>query len=181
MLALAYDAALRREELCGLHAGDIQPAHRLLRIRAETSKSGQDRVVPYSAPTGVLLAAYLAHRRTLSRERGALFLSESRRNYARPITLWTWSKVVRRIANAAELPRFSTHTLRHLCLSDLARAGWDLHEIARFAGHRNVSVTQQYIHLSGRDLAEKLSDGMAQIHQWRTEQLAKPERAEELR
>ena len=139
MLALAYDAALRREELCALRADDIQPAHRLLRIRAETSKSGQDRVVPYSETSGVLLAAYLVHRRTLSRERGALFLSESHRNYARPITLWTWSKVVRRIANAAELPRFSTHTLRHLCLSDLARAGWELHEIAHFAGHRNVS------------------------------------------
>lgn len=178
MLALAYDAALRREELCGLEAGDIQPAHRLLRVRAETSKSGQDRIVPYSETSGVLLAAYLAHRRTLSRQRGALFLSESRRNYAKPLTLWTWSKVVRRIANAAELPRFSTHTLRHLCLSDLARAGWDLHEIARFAGHRNVSVTQQYIHLSGRDLAEKLCDGMAQLHRWRTEQLAQPERGE---
>ena len=45
MLALAYDAALRREELCVLESGDIQPAHRLLRVRAETSKSGQDRIV----------------------------------------------------------------------------------------------------------------------------------------
>ena len=175
MLALAYDAALRREELCALESGDIQPAHRLLRVRAETSKSGQDRVVPYSETGGVLLAAYLAHRRTLSRRRGALFLSESRRNHAQPITMWTWSKVVRRIADAAGLPRFTTHTLRHLCLTDLARAGWDLHEIARLAGHRNVSVTQQYVHLSGRDLVEKLSEGMAQIQRWRTEQLARPD------
>ena len=180
MLALAYDAALRREELCTLHAGDIQPAHRLLRIRAETSKSGQDRIVPYSETSGILLAAYRAHRRTLSRRRGALFLSESRRNYAQPITRWTWSKVVRRIADAAGLPRFTTHTLRHLCLSDLARAGWDLHEIARFAGHRNVSVTQQYIHLSGRDLAEKLASGMAQMQRWRTEQLVEPHTREGL-
>ena len=171
MLALAYDAALRREELCGLESGDLQPAHRLLRVRAETSKSRQDRVVPYSEATGVLLAAYLAHRRELSRERGPLFLSESRRNWTEPLTLWTWSKVVRRIADAADLPRFSTHTLRHLCLTDLARAGWDLHEIARFAGHRNLSVTQQYVHLSGRDLAHKLESGMAQIHEWRVRQL----------
>ena len=181
MLALAYDAALRREELCTLHADDIQPAHRLLRIRAETSKSGQDRIVPYSETSGILLAAYLAHRRTLSRRRGALFLSESRRNYAQPITLWTWSKVVRRIADSAGLPRFTTRTLRHLCLSDLARTGWDLHEIARFAGHRNVAVTQQYIHISGRDLAEKLAGGMAQMQRWRTEQLARPYSGERTR
>jgi integrase/recombinase XerD len=171
MLALAYDAALRREELCRLDSSDLEPAHRLLRVRAETSKSRQDRVVPYSETTGVLLSAYLAHRRDLSRKRGPLFLSESHRNHAEPLSLWTWSKVVRRIADAADLPRFSTHTLRHLCLTDLARAGWDLHEIARFAGHRNVSVTHQYVHLSGRDLAKKLASGMAQIHEWRLREL----------
>ena len=60
-----------------------------------------------------------------------------RRNYGQPPTLWTWSKVVRAIALRAGLPRFSTHTLRHLCLTDLARAGWDIHEIAAFAGHRH--------------------------------------------
>lgn len=179
MIALAYDGALRREELCQIDASDIQPAHRFLRIRAETSKSRQDRVVPYSETSGVLLAAYLAHRRSLSRERGPLFLSESHRNHAKPITMWTWSKVVRRIADGAELPRFSTHTLRHLCLTDLARAGWDLHEIARFAGHRNLSVTQQYVHLSGQDLADKLADGMAQIHAWRTRQLAEDDRPQD--
>lgn len=127
--------------------------------------------MPYSETTGVLLSAYLVHRRALSRKRGSLFLSESHRNHAEPLSLWTWSKVVRRIADSAELPRFSTHTLRHLCLTDLARAGWDLHEIARFAGHRNVSVTQQYVHLSGRDLAKKLESGMAQLHEWRIREL----------
>ena len=179
MLAMAYDAALRREELCGLETGDLEPAHRLLRVRAETSKSRQDRVVPYSATTGVLLAAYLNHRRLLSRQRGRLFLSESRRNFAEPITLWTWSKVVRAMADAAGLPLFSTHTLRHLCLTDLARAGWELHELARFAGHRNVSVTQQYVHLSGRDLAARLNGGMAEIHEWRARQLAATEQPED--
>jgi len=108
----------------------------------------------------------------LSQKPGRLFLSESRRNRAAPITLWTWSKVIRCIADRAGLPRFSTHTLRHLCLTDLARAGWDLHEIACFAGHRNLETTQQYIHLSARDLAERLSRGMEQIHTARTRCLA---------
>ena len=63
---------------------------------------------------------------TISRARGPLFLSESRRNYGQPVTLWTWSKVIRRIAVSAGVPRFSTHTTRHLCLTDLARMGWEL-------------------------------------------------------
>ena len=52
MLALAYDAALRREELCSLRSDDLDPAHRTLRVRAETTKTRRERVVPYSAPTG---------------------------------------------------------------------------------------------------------------------------------
>ena len=119
MLALAYDAALRREELCSLRTDDLDPAHRTIRVRAETTKSRRERVVPYSAPTGMLLSEYLRQRAALSRARGPLFLSESRRNRADPLTLWTWSKVVRRTALAAGVPRFSTHTTRHLCLTDL--------------------------------------------------------------
>lgn len=172
MIGLAYDAGLRREEICSLRSDDLDPAHRTLRIRAETTKGGRERVVPYSAASGELLKAYLAHRRTLAQTRGPLFLSESRRNRAEPITLWTWSKVIRAIANRAELPQLSTHTLRHLCLTDLARAGWGLHEIATFAGHRNLATTQQYIHLSGADLTDKLARGMEQIHAWRVARLA---------
>jgi site-specific recombinase XerD len=173
MLALAYDAALRREELCALAVGDLDPAHRLLRVRAETTKGrARERVVPYSAPTGELYAAYLGERRALTRARGPLFVSASRRNRGCPIAIWTWSKVVAGLAARADVPGFSTHTLRHLCLTDLARAGWDLHEIARFAGHRHPQTTLQYIHLSGRDLAAKLERGMAEIHAWRVRQLA---------
>jgi integrase/recombinase XerD len=172
MLAMAYDAALRREELCSLCTDDLDPAHRTLRVRAETTKNRRGRVLVYSATTGALLHSYLAHRRGLSRARGPLFLSESRRNLATPITLWTWSKVVRAIALRAGVPRFSTHTLRHLCLTDLARAGWELHSIAAFAGHRSPDTTLQYIHLSGRDLAARLADGMAQVHSWRLAQVA---------
>lgn len=171
MLALAYDAALRREELCSLRTDDVDPAHRTLRVRAETTKTRRARVVPYSAATGVLLSEYLQHRGTISRARGLLFLSESRRNFAEPLTLWTWSKVVRRIALAAEVPQFSTHTTRHLCLTDLARMGWEIHAIATFAGHVSTDSTLRYIHLSGRDLSDRLNRGMEQIHDWRVRML----------
>jgi integrase/recombinase XerD len=174
MLALAYDAALRREELCSLRTDDLDPGHRMLRIRAETTKTRLERMVPYSAPTGALLARYLAHRSTLRRARGPLFLSESRRNRAEPLTLWTWSKVVRRVALDADVPRFSTHTTRHLCLTDLARMGWDLHAIATFAGHRSTESTLRYIHLSGRELSEKLNRAMASLHAQRVGQLTAP-------
>jgi site-specific recombinase XerD len=172
MLALSYDAALRREEVCSLQTSDIDPARRTISIRAECTKNRRARVVPYSEATAALFAAYLQRRREISTERGPLFLSESRRNRAQPITIWTWSKVVKRISHRAAVTEFTTHTSRHLCLTDLARANWDIHEIAAFAGHRSIDSTLLYIHLSGRELAAKLERGMASIHDWRVRTLA---------
>ncbi len=171
MFAFAYDAALRREELCLLSIADIDPSKRLLHLRASTTKGKRDRVLPYSAVTGQLLSQYLNHRRTLSKARGSLFLSESPRNYAHAISLWTWSKVIQRLAAAAAVPNFTTHSFRHLCLTDLARSGWELHEIATFAGHRNVSSTMLCIHLSGRELASKFANA-TKVHAGRIERIA---------
>jgi integrase/recombinase XerD len=95
--------------------------------------------VPYSGPRACCC-------RTICRPgdaepgQGGSFLSESPRNRAEPVTLWTWPTAVRRIALAANLPRLSTHTTRHLCLTDLARMGWELHAIATFAGHRSTGT-----------------------------------------
>ena len=168
MLALAYDCALRREELCSIDTADIDPAHGTITIRAETTKTGSGRCVPYSVVTADLLGLYLAQRRELSRARGPLFLSVSTRNRATPITIWTWSKVVRGLAIRTGTPNLSTHSFRHLCLTDLARSGWEIHEIAAFAGHRSVQTTLIYIHLSARDLSAKFTKGMASVHAQRT-------------
>jgi integrase/recombinase XerD len=172
MLTLSYDAALRREEVCALGTADLNPGQRLLRIRAETTKNRQERIIPYSQTTAVLYETYLQHRRTLSRARGPLFLSESRRNYAHPLSIWTWSKVVTAIAQRSGVTQFTTHTMRHLRLTDLARAQWELHAIAQFAGHRSLQSTLRYIHLSGRELAVQLERGMAAIHEWRISKIA---------
>lgn len=169
MLAMSYDAGLRREELCLLETSDIDPSRRTIRIRAETTKNRRSRVLPYSATTDELYGRYLEHRRTLSRERGRLFLSRSPRNWAKPVSIWAWSKIVKAIAKRAEAAGFTPHTLRHLCLTDLARADWDIHEIAIFAGHRHIETTLIYVHLSARDLATKFNATMAQLHQQRLE------------
>jgi integrase/recombinase XerD len=167
MLAMSYDCALRREEICNLETADIDPAHRLMRIRAENTKGRRERVVPFSEPTSELYARYLIHRREISRDRGKLFLSESRRNSGRPLTIWTWSKWIAKLAERSGVKQFTTHTPRHLCLTDLARTNWDIHEIATFAGHRSIQTTLLYIHLSGRELAAKFARGMAEIHEHR--------------
>jgi integrase/recombinase XerD len=173
MLAMSYDAGLRREELCLLETRDIDPSRRTIRVRAETTKNRRSRVLPYSATTDELYGQYLEHRRTLSRERGRLFLSESPRNRAQPVSIWAWSKIVSIIARRAGAVGFTPHTLRHLCMTDLARADWDIHEIAIFAGHRSIETTMIYVHLSARDLAAKFNATMTQLHQQRLEAMGR--------
>src|SRR5258708_39053380 len=134
LLLLAYDGALRREELVTLEIADFDFAYRQIRIRAEHAKNGRARVVGYGKVSSRLLEAYLHHRRALSSTRGPLFLSESHRNTACPLALVTWSKIVQKMAQRVGLPQFTTHTPRHLRLTHMARAHMDLHPISLYPG-----------------------------------------------
>src|SRR6266496_2552013 len=166
MLLTAYDGALRREELVRLEISDFDFAYRQIRVQAEHAKNGRERVVGYGTVTGRLLEAYLRHRRTLSTKRGPLFLSESHRNSAGPLSLVMWSKVVQKIAGRTGLPRFTTHTPRHLRLTHMARAHMDLHQIATYAGHASLQTSMLYIHLSGVELTEAVSRSLAGFENW---------------
>jgi integrase len=166
MLLLAYDGALRREELVTLELADFDFAYRQISVRAEHAKNGSERVVGYSQVTSQFLEAYLPLRRTLSTGRGPLFLSESRRHFAGPLSLIMWSKCVEGLAERAGVAQFTTHTPRHLRLTHLARAGMDLHQIATYAGHKSLQTTMLYLHLSGVELTEAVSRSLAGFEQW---------------
>ncbi len=166
MLLLAYDGALRREELVTLSISDLDVAYRQARIRADHAKNGRERVVGYGTVTSRLLEAHLRRRRELSVYGGPLFLSESHHHFAGSLSLVMWSKVVQRIASRAGLPRFTTHTPRHLRLTHMARANMDLNQIAAYAGHRSVQTSMQYIHLSGVELTDALTRSLAGFEQW---------------
>lgn len=96
-----------------------------------------------------------------------MFLSESRRNLARTADLLV---VVEGgpagRAGGGGAPVLDPYDPAPVP-TDLARMGWEVHAIATFAGHRSTDSTLRYIHLSGRDLAEKLKSSMTQIHAWR--------------
>jgi integrase len=173
MVALAYDGALRREELVGLEVGDFEPAYSLIHLRAETTKSKRAREVSFGEATAALFMAYLAERRVLlCRADGRLLISTSRRNRGAPLGVASWSKIVAGIGRRAGVARLTTHTFRHLRLTDLARADWTIDQIAQYAGHRDLSTTLRYIHLSGRELASRLRRATASIQAEREALLA---------
>ncbi len=46
------------------------------------------------------------------------------------------------------------HTLRHTCLTNLARRGWNASAIQQWGGHKSLQVTQRYVHHSAIALEE---------------------------
>lgn len=66
-------------------------------------------------------------------------------------------------AREAHLSCLSTHTFRHLRLTHLARAGWKLHELSAYAGHRDPKTTLIYLHLSGVDLTAKMAKSVGSL------------------
>ena len=116
MFALAYYGALRREELVGLRVSDFDVARRLVTVRPETSKSSrsQDRLLRCGCSgSSAGRVSSSASRRGLASGSDVPF-GIGPRCASQPISRWSWSKVVERIARQAGVPEFSTHTLRHL-------------------------------------------------------------------
>ena len=162
MILVAYDGALRREELVSLRLDDYDRHRALLKVRAETSKSGRDRWVPLSPIGQRVLDHYLDHeRRALVDalaldELGPLFLSESTRNPGRPLMPGTFNDVVDALRTTLDLPRLHPHTFRHQRLTALKAAGVPLEDIALFAGHASTETTRLYLHLAPVELGAKI-------------------------
>jgi integrase/recombinase XerD len=173
MLLLAYDGALRRSELIALQVRDLSFPHQQITIRPEIAKNGRGRVVMYGDVARDLLQSYLEERADEDIVGGQLFRSQSDRNRTQAMTAESWDKVVTRLAKRAGLyHRFTTHTPRHLRLTDLARGGMEIHAIAQYAGHRNLETTKLYIKLSGRETAERVRACMQDLDR-RLERLRK--------
>jgi len=162
LLLLAYDAALRREEVVSLRLGDIDWARGLVSVRAETTKNGRQRHVPVSAGALHLLRHYVDGDRALLLRAyggdpdGPLFLSESTRNPARPLTPGTVNEIMGRVRATVGLPALTPHTLRHQRCTTLKRAGVSVEDIRVFAGHKCVASTELYIHLIPTELGRRI-------------------------
>ncbi|MDG6910194.1 MAG: tyrosine-type recombinase/integrase [Nitrososphaerota archaeon] len=164
LVLLAYDAALRRQELLALRLDDVDWSLGLVQVRAESAKSGQARKVPISPSTELLLRRYVQTVRSHlilgfgGLPAGPLFLSESQRNPGAPLRPGAFNDIVERLRTRLDLPELHPHTFRHLRLTVLKRCGVTLDDIALFAGHLSLSSTQLYLHLAPTELARRIRD-----------------------
>jgi integrase/recombinase XerC len=143
ILELLYATGLRVSELAGLDLGDVDRDERSVRV---LGKGGKERVVPFGAKAAAALDAYLAAGRAAA---GPLFRGRA----GRRLGVRSIFEVVRRRARGSGITRrVGPHTLRHTFATHLLDAGADLRMIQELLGHRRLSTTQRYTHVSSEQL-----------------------------
>ena len=146
MFETLYSCGIRVSELVGMNWFDVDMDRRLVRV---SGKGGKDRVVPAGRKC---LAAVLAYREALRLEKGVspdrdgpLFLNRC----GGRITARSVGRILeRRIRECGLFTSVSPHGLRHSFASHMLDAGADLRALQEMLGHRKLSTTQRYTHIS---------------------------------
>lgn len=155
-LAILYATGLRRGELERLDLSDWDRDAGLLAI--DGRKTSAPRKVPVGSGAWRCIEAYLPYRHNVLEESGriaepALLVG---RNGARLSGQSIW-RMVRDVAEKAEVPAVTLHQLRHSCASDLLRAGASLPEVQRLLGHSAIESTVRYAQMADPDRAAAMA------------------------
>ncbi len=156
MLHLFFSTGLRLAELRGLNRKDINFDTREISVRG---KRGKIRVVFVSDRAGAAIKEYLDCR--LDHLHPLFIRNHDRASNAMPpgeefrlsrISIYTVVKKYARQAGIVSDP--SPHTLRHSFATDLLRNGADLRSVQEMLGHKDLSTTQIYTHVTNPRLKE---------------------------
>jgi integrase/recombinase XerD len=140
LFRLAYAAGLRISEVTHLRRRDLDFARHVLLVRQ--GKGRKDRLVP-------LPQTLLADLTTVARlRRPDDFLFPGRHGRG-SLHVSATQRYFRRIVRACGITSHVTpHTLRHSYATHLLEAGTDLLTIQKLLGHRSLSTTTGYLHVS---------------------------------
>lgn len=124
-------------------------------------KGGHARTVYFSSRALYWIKEYLKGRYD---DDQALFINyKGPKKASRRISVRGIELIVEKYSRLAGLPFLATpHTLRHSFATDLMSKGVDLRIIQEFLGHRNISTTQMYTHVTSkhlRDIHKKFHGG----------------------
>jgi len=156
-LELLYATGIRVGELCGLDVDDVDVQRRVVRV---LGKGAKERSVPYGAPAGLAVDAWLIRGRprwATSASGSALLLG---RRGGRLDARAARTLVHRRLVDVPGAPDLGPHGLRHTAATHLLEGGADLRAVQELLGHATLATTQIYTHVS----VERLRSSYAQAH-----------------
>jgi site-specific recombinase XerD len=143
------DTGLRLSEIANLNEGDVDLSQKLLKVRG---KGGREAYVPISDEAADEINMWIEIWRCLfDRKAGvnALFVTRS----GKPLKAGQIQKNFARYSKVAGI-KLSPHMCRHTCATMMLRNGANLETVKQILRHKNIKVTEQYLHLSQRDIEE---------------------------
>ncbi len=162
-LKLIYCCGLRLSECLGLTIHDSKGAEHKLFIRQ--SKGHQDRVVPLPTSLYQELRRYWSfHRHPLlifpNAGRGdnnsPASLAQRMHSATGPMPCSSLQRLVIVGRKELNLPAASVHSLRHSFATHLLEAGAHLHTIQKLLGHKQITSTMVYLHLTHQTTRDAL-------------------------
>lgn len=152
ILEVLFSTGLRVSELVKLDKDKVNLDTREFGI---VGKGGKARVVFLSNRAAEYVSRYLGSRRDhykalFIRHRGKPDKNEEMRLTARSV-----QRMVKKYVRKIKLPvEVTPHVLRHSFATDLLMAGADLRSVQEMLGHKNVSTTQIYTHITNKQLRD---------------------------
>ncbi len=148
---LALTTGARRGELERLNWSDINFERQ--EATAGFTKNGDRKILP-------LLPVVISELQKFKSTSSSLIFASVRCPHQAYNHVPAWKKALKK----AKITKFRLHDLRHTCASYLAQDGATLLEIADVLGHRQLSVTKRYSHLTTNHKKELITRVMGNIH-----------------
>lgn len=150
IVELLYSSGLRRSELAGLNVGDVDFIGGTVRV---FGKGSRERIVPVGNTALKALRDYLRQRGRAGS--GPLFLNARKERLSDAgvaLVVRRWVKL------AGSLKPVTPHAFRHSFATHLLNSGCDLRSVQEMLGHKNLSTTQIYTHVSLERLKKVYED-----------------------
>jgi integrase/recombinase XerD len=147
IVALLYGTGIRASECAGLREGRVDLRALTITVRG---KGGHERTIPLNEEVASYLREYI-------QVRGAQLPSAPffRSRRGRALSRGTLYERIRTLGRRARLAKpLSPHQLRHTFASHLVREGINLVTIRDLLGHRMITSTQIYLHVTAHDLRQ---------------------------
>jgi integrase/recombinase XerC len=148
MLEILYSTGMRVSELVGLDLEDIDPVGEVVRVRG---KGRRERLAPLGSYALNSLNRYLESRAAEGLDTPAVFVN---RHGDRLNVRSVRRKLAKYLAMAGLDPHVSPHTLRHSFATHMLERGADLRAVQELLGHRSLSTTQIYTHVTAGRLKQ---------------------------
>ncbi len=152
ILETMYSAGLRVSEVVGLDLKDWDRSAGILRV---LGKGRKERISPVGSYATKALDQWLEVRtpdaKAPEKQRSAMFLNR----FGRRLTTRSIGRMLETHITTAGLTQQTTpHTLRHSFATHLLDGGADLRSVQELLGHKSLTTTQIYTHVSTRRLRE---------------------------